>query len=118
MTAAERKLWSRLRAGRFYGLRWLRQEPFGPYVVDFYCATARIVVELDGAAHGFTAQRDREREAWLSEQGVRVVRFPNDVVLNDTEAVLEHLLFFCQGSIGLSGSAGDATDSSGSSLGE
>ena len=48
MTLAERRLWSRLRGGRFYGLRWLRQEPLGPFVADFYCATAR-VAELVGA---------------------------------------------------------------------
>jgi len=72
MTPAERKLWSRLFAKRLHRLVWLRQEPFGKFIVDFYCPVVRVVVELDGEAHGFTT-----RQAWIEEQGATLVRFPN-----------------------------------------
>jgi very-short-patch-repair endonuclease len=79
MTVAERRLWSRLRAGRFYGLRWLRQEPLDPFVT------------------GYRAAEDERRESRLKEQGLTGVRYPNWAVLSDVDGVLEHLLFFCRG---------------------
>ena len=95
MTSAERRLWARLRAHRSLGLRWLRQEPFGPYVVDFYCPLARLVVELDGTAHAFTSQNDAERSRWIEEQGATVIRFPNAAVLNDLPRVVFQIERLC-----------------------
>jgi very-short-patch-repair endonuclease len=55
-----------------------RQHPIGPYVLDFYCAKARLAIEIDGASHEFgdRPQRDERRNAWLNEHGIRVVHIP------------------------------------------
>lgn len=86
-TDAERKLWYHLRAKRFQGVKWRRQHPVPPFIVDFYCFAARLVVELDGGQH--TAQQDAVRDAYLASQGLRVLRFWNNQVLQETEAVLD-----------------------------
>lgn len=90
MTDAERLLWVGLRAKRIGGIRFRRQQPIGPYVVDFFCAAAKLVVELDGDQHGADAavERDRPRTQWLEEQGYRVVRFANWEVLRERERVI------------------------------
>jgi len=97
MTSAERKLWSHLRAHRFHGLLWRRQEPFGRFIVDFYCPVVRVFIELDGDAHGFTTKADTLRQAWLEDQGVTVIRFPNWLVLTDIHSVLEGIFRKCEG---------------------
>jgi very-short-patch-repair endonuclease len=91
MTPAERKLWHALKAHRFQGLHIRRQVPMGPYVADFICHAAKIVVEVDGAQHGFDrhAERDRARDAWLEAQGYRVLRFWNHDVLTGLDSVLD-----------------------------
>ena len=65
-----------LRGSRLGGLKFRRQHPFGPYVLDFYCTALRLAVEVDGLAHstGSQPQRDRRRDNWLAEQGVRTLR--------------------------------------------
>jgi len=75
-TRAERRVWSFLRQ-RPGGLKFRRQHPIGPYVADFACAEARLVVELDGASHleAGAAEQDQRRTAWLEAEGWRVVRF-------------------------------------------
>ncbi len=99
MTTAERRLWSRLRAGRLDGLKWARQEPIGRYVVDFYCSGARVVVELEGDAHGYTRTDDGTRQAWLEEQGLMVLRFSNDSVFERLGGVLGVILEACSAAI-------------------
>ena len=95
-TAAEASLWYRLRGSRL-GVKFRRQHGIGPYVVDFYCPTARLAIELDGDSHCSqeVAKRDSMRQAWMEAQGVRVLRFLNDDVFNDIEAVLAvlHAIF-------------------------
>ena len=71
----ERKLWRLLRDRRLEGLKFRRQMVIGPYVVDFVCLRHRLIVEADGPFHD--PDRDRVRDAWLSGQGFRVLRFPN-----------------------------------------
>jgi len=88
MTDAERRLWYRLRAHRFLGLKFKRQVPIGPYVADFANLRAKVVIEVDGGQHA-ESQRDMDRDRFLSEQGFRVLRFWNDEVLRSTEEVLE-----------------------------
>lgn len=81
MTDAERKLWSRLRAGQLDGLKFRRQHPIPPYIVDFYCDAAKLVIELDGSQHKESV--DRARTDYLERQGLSVIRFwDNDVLLN------------------------------------
>ncbi len=87
MTAAERALWARLRRRRL-GARFRRQHPVGPYVVDFFCFEAKLVVEVDGGQHE-SSEKDRARDRWLVENGYNVLRFWNNEVLRNTEAVLE-----------------------------
>ncbi|MCY1312130.1 hypothetical protein D9M70_625240 [compost metagenome] len=89
MTDAERHLWYYLRAHRFLGLKFKRQEPIGRYIVDFICLECRLVIELDGGQHQDQVGRDAERDRWLAEQGFRVLRFWNHEVLGETESVLE-----------------------------
>jgi very-short-patch-repair endonuclease len=85
MTLPEVVLWQALRKGRLAGLRFRRQHPIGPYILDFYCASACLGLEVDGFAHDTSAQEqhDQRREAWLSERGVRLLRIPAAAVLRD-----------------------------------
>jgi very-short-patch-repair endonuclease len=89
-TPPEGVLWSKLRAGRLAGLKFRRQHPIGPYTVDFYCASAKLVVEIDGRVHDDRerAQRDRARNAWMCDRGLVVLRIPASEVSRDLDAVL------------------------------
>src|SRR3954447_22406968 len=85
LTLPEVLLWQALRGGRVGGLRFRRQHPVGPYVLDFYCPSARLAVEVDGTTHDFPGQarRDLRRDAWLAGQGIRVLRVPAPDVLDE-----------------------------------
>jgi very-short-patch-repair endonuclease len=87
-TDAERRLWYRLRSRQIGGAKFVRQEPVGPYVVDFACRELRFIVEVDGGQHA-TDPRDAVRDKWLSDHGYRMLRFWNNDVLANTEGVLE-----------------------------
>src|SRR4051794_34506858 len=89
-TDAERRLWYRLRARQIDGAKFVRQEPIGPYVVDFICRERRLIVEVDGGQHA-TDPRDAVRDRMLSDHGYRVLRFWNNDVLSNTEGVLESI---------------------------
>jgi BirA family biotin operon repressor/biotin-[acetyl-CoA-carboxylase] ligase len=86
-TPAERKLWQKLRNHQLGGLKFRRQVPLGPYIADFYCATAHLVIELDGISH-IDAARDVVRDKWMGQHGIRVLRISNREVLADLEFVL------------------------------
>ena len=88
-TEAEERLWFHLRAHRFMGLKFKRQKPMGRYILDFICYAPKLVIELDGGQHAEQVAADRERDAWLEAQGFRVLRFWNNQVLGETDAVLE-----------------------------
>jgi very-short-patch-repair endonuclease len=86
MSLPERLLWRELRGGRVSKARFRRQHPIGPYILDFYCPTAFMAVEIDGiAAHEGPerARHDVRRDAWLKEQGIRVLRFAAADVLDE-----------------------------------
>jgi len=87
MTAAERLLWALLR-GRRLGHKFRRQQPLGPFVVDFFCFEAALVVEVDGPVHRRRKRRDRFRDAWLGACGLRVLHLTNDQVLHHTDQAL------------------------------
>jgi very-short-patch-repair endonuclease len=92
MTDAEVRLWLHLRAEQMDGYPFRRQVPMGPYVVDFACLKARLVIEVDGGQHAEEKlDRDRRRTAWLESRGFRVLRFWNHEVLQETEGVLESI---------------------------
>ncbi|MCP5277410.1 MAG: DUF559 domain-containing protein [Thiobacillus sp.] len=89
-TEAEQKLWSHLRRDQL-GVRFYRQRPLGPYILDFYAPKAQLVVELDGSQHvddPTQRRKDTQRDAWLDAQGIRVLRFDDRQALTETEAVL------------------------------
>ena len=88
MTDAEQLLWKHLRAHRMDGQKFRRQQPLGPYIVDFVHFAQRLIVEADGGQHAGAAH-DATRDAWLQSQGFRVLRFWNNDILLRTDAVLE-----------------------------
>ena len=90
MSRTERRLWHALRGGQLDGLRFRRQHPIGPYVVDLACLEARLVVEVDGPHHGEATQRahDEVRTRWLAGEGYRVVRFWAHQLDEDMDAVV------------------------------
>jgi very-short-patch-repair endonuclease len=89
MTDAERRLWSHLRHRQLDNSHFLRQAPIGPYIVDFACFEKRLVIELDGGQHAVHVDEDLWRTDWLNSPGFRVIRFWNNQVFEDEEAVLE-----------------------------
>ena len=88
MSPVEQRLWHALRGAQL-GVSFRRQHPVGPYVLDFYCASAGLAIELDGDEHASRAHRDTLRTQFLSRQGVRVIRFSNRDVLSNLEGVKE-----------------------------
>jgi very-short-patch-repair endonuclease len=91
-TPEEGMLWGRLLGGRLLGLKWRRQHPFGPYVLDFFCDARNLAVEIDGSGHLEDEARDEARSRWLAEQDVRVLRFWNHDVRLRMDAVLDAIL--------------------------
>ena len=90
MTLPEVLLWQQLRKEPD-DVRFRRQHPAGPYVLDFFCATANLAVEIDGETHncGDRPARDLARDEWLSNQGVRTLRIPAVEVLKNLDGVLQ-----------------------------
>ena len=91
MTDSERQLWTQFRAHRLAPWKFKRQQPLGPYIVDFVCSQTHLIIEVDGGQH-LDSEPDRIRGAWLEGQGFRVLRFWNNEVLKETPAVLEKIL--------------------------
>jgi very-short-patch-repair endonuclease len=90
-TTPEALVWSVLRAGRLGGLKFRRQHPIGPFVADFYCHAARLIVEIDGMSHDDRGAYDQRRTEYLEESGLKVVRVMNDDVFADLEAVARYI---------------------------
>ena len=91
-TEVERRLWSRLRNRQLDGLKWKRQVPRGPYVVDFLCVEAGLVVELDGGQHADQLVYDARRTAYLESQGLKVLRFWNTEATETLNGVCDAIL--------------------------
>ena len=89
-TWTEAKLWERLRK---LDIRIRRQAPIGPYVADFACLRARLVIEVDGGVHNRTdvALRDLKRDAWLASEGYRVLRIDSRRIPHDLDAVIAEI---------------------------
>jgi very-short-patch-repair endonuclease len=93
LTPAEKKLWARMRDGQLNGAHVRKQHAVGTYIVDFFCAKSKLVIEIDGDTHSDQVEYDAERTRWLNEQKhYRVIRFTNDEVHRNLEAVLEKIL--------------------------
>ena len=91
-TDAERWLWKRLRNRQLLGHKFRRQVPIGPYIVDFICLELRLVIEVDGSQHRQQDDYDESRTQFLGTQGYRVLRYWNNEVLQQGEAVLESIV--------------------------
>jgi len=106
-TDAERALWTRLRSKQLEGVKFRRQQPLGPYIVDFASFEKRLIIEVDGGQHNDPSpcplpqgereqgegrvRGDEERTRWLNGKGYRVLRFWNNEVLLNMEGVLERI---------------------------
>ena len=102
LTPAERKLWHSLKVHRFQDLHIRRQVPMGPYVADFVCHAARLLIEVNGAQHGFdrNVEAERVRDAWFEAEGYRVLRFWNGQVLHEHDSVLDTIFAAWQTRVG------------------
>ena len=87
-TPAEKLLWEHVRARRLDGFKFRRQQPLGPYVVDFYCEQAAICLEADGQQHDPPPPQDVQRDGLLTGAGLLVLRFPNDQILRHIDEVV------------------------------
>ncbi len=92
MSMPERVLWSRLRGGRCYGIKFRRQHPMGEFVADFFCRDAALIVEVDGMTHVERTNHDQRRDAWMRERGVETLRIPVSAISRDADRVIEHIL--------------------------
>jgi very-short-patch-repair endonuclease len=97
-TPAEALLWGKLRGRRLAGCKFVRQEAIAPYFADFVCREAKLIVEVDGATHCTLEERayDARRETALSAAGFRIVRFSNDEVYRNIDAVCETIVVALQ----------------------
>ena len=91
-TDAERSLWFAVRNRQQGGLKFRRQVSIGPYIADFVCAEAMLLIELDGSQHLDAAEYDARRTRYLEARGYRVLRFTNYDVLTNLAAVIETIL--------------------------
>jgi very-short-patch-repair endonuclease len=100
-TPAEDYLWKYLRSRRLHHAKFRRQQVIERFIVDFYCAEAHLVVEVDGEIHQYTTAEDTIRQAYLESLGLGVLRFTNDAVLRETEAVLAQIAAYLSGASNL-----------------
>jgi len=93
MTPAEARLWNALKKRQLAGRKFRRQHSIGPYIVDFYCPSEKIAIELDGACHDDLVrnQYDAERQAYIEAHGITVLRFENKMIFDAPEDVLHHI---------------------------
>lgn len=87
-TLAEVLLWNELKNWKMLGYQFMRQKPVGEYIVDFYCATLKLVIEVDGESHRFKLTEDVERQQWLEKLGIMVLRFDDLEVKQNMKNVL------------------------------
>jgi len=95
-TAAEERLWQKLRHKQVLGFKFRRQHTIDRFIMDFYCGEARLVVEVDGGVHQYTQDEDAIRQEFLESLGLRVVRFRNEDILNSIDGVLEEIAGWLQ----------------------
>ncbi len=89
MTTTELKLWAELKGRQLEGVKFRRQHPISPYIVDFYAPQLKLVVEVDGDTHDEQKEYDARRTDYLKRKGYDVLRFTNEEIHQDLEGVLE-----------------------------
>lgn len=95
MTPAEVILWKQLRDRRFNRFKFRRQRPIGPFIVDFFCRSALLIVELDGDSHAGKEDADKQRQDELEKCGYKMLRFWNPEVYDELESVLDTIDYWC-----------------------
>jgi very-short-patch-repair endonuclease len=90
-TPPEQLLWLALRNGQIGGMKFRRQHPIGPYLADFFCHSARLVVEVDGMSHDDKARQDLAKTKHIESQGLRILRVTNEDVMRDLDAVTREI---------------------------
>ena len=95
MTPAETALWERLKNKQLHGLKFRRQHPLHHFILDFYCHAHQLVIEIDGSIHQQQSDYDEARTEWLTQRDFKVIRFTNEAVLNNIEAVLQTIAKAC-----------------------
>jgi very-short-patch-repair endonuclease len=96
MSPPEVKLWALLRRSP-NALKFKRQHAVGPYVADFYCPAAKLVIEIDGKIHDFTVERDEQRDEYMRGLGLMIIRIPAAEVMRDAWSVADGLFRLCAG---------------------
>ena len=91
-TPAEAVLWRSLKGRGAGGYKFRRQQSIGPYILDFYCPELRLCIELDGSSHDLKFDFDQRRSGFLHEQGIRVVRFENNLVRADVDGIVAEII--------------------------
>jgi very-short-patch-repair endonuclease len=99
LSLPEMLLWRLLRVSR-RELRFRKQHAIGPYVADFYCPAAKMVIEVDGATHDYSQDADCKRDAYMTSLGLKVIRIAAADVLADPEAVADGIYRLCEASVG------------------
>jgi len=99
LSLPEMLLWRLLRLSR-RELRFRKQHPIGPYVADFYCPAAKLVIEIDGATHNQRQDADQRRDDYINSLGLQIIRTPAGDVLADPEAVADGVYRLCEGRAG------------------
>jgi very-short-patch-repair endonuclease len=94
---AEQILWARLRDRQVDGIKFRRQIPINRFIVDFYCAAARLIIELDGDSHSDREAYDAQRTVALQQLGFTVIRFDNSDVFDHLDTLLNSILEHCNG---------------------
>ena len=90
-TEAEILLWERIRDRKLNGLKFRRQYGVGPYILDFFCSDKRIAIELDGEQHKNNQEYDTERDLYLNDKDIKVLRFWNEELIRDIEGILKRV---------------------------
>ena len=90
-TEAENLLWQHIRRSQFHELSFRREHSIGRFIVDFYCKKAKLVIEVDGPIHQYQEEEDKIRQEYLENQQLKVLRFSNDNVQSNTNAVIKQI---------------------------
>ena len=93
-TEAENTLWQQLRRHNLNGFKFRRQHNIERFIVDFYCAKAKLVIEVDGPIHQYKAEEDAVRQEYLESHNLKVLRFSNEDILNNVDEVIKQILPF------------------------
>ena len=99
LSLPEGLLWRAIKGAKADGLKFRKQHPIGPYVLDFYCDAVRLCVEIDGGSHGFgdRPQKDAQRDTWLPGKGIRTLRMSASLVLDEVDDAVRMIVDVARG---------------------